>query len=315
MSQRVVVSAPSRLHFGLAALAPHGTRRGYGGVGLMIDAPRLELTFQPANQFTVRGAPIDRVRDVADRCAAVWGLARLPLAINVEHHIPLHSGLGQGTQLALSVARGLAQFLGRDDPSAIELAKLTDRGHRSAVGTYGNLHGGLIVDAGKICDEELGQLHTRVTVPDEWRILLARPSEGTGACGQAEQRAFASLPPICAATTDELMRIATECIAPACACGDFATFAASVHRYGQLAGECFAPCQGGVYGSPEIAEVADMLANAGAQGVGQSSWGPTVFGLAASPSGARTIAERCSLNSNLKVQIARPDDCGLVVNP
>ncbi len=311
MRHRVAVSSPSRLHFGLAAFAPTATRRGYGGVGVMVDVSRVCLTFESASQFTVVGDLNERVSELCRDCAASWRVEIPNVRITIEN-LPLHhSGLGLGTQLALNVARGLAAVLERPDPTAIELAKLTGRGQRSAVGTHGNLVGGLIVDGGKGVDDSVGQLQQRVALCDEWRFLLARPTEGQGVSGETEARAFAKLPPVDAKITSRLRQLASDEIVPACRAGDFERFAESVSQYGQIAGSCFAPVQGGLFASPEIAKVAKQLTAAGALGVGQSSWGPTLFGMAPTAEIAAEIASTFRLLSDATIQIAAADNFGM----
>src|SRR5260370_28354737 len=78
MTQNVAwvhVRAPGRLHFGLLAL-PHAVyathwpdvsgrltipRRTFGGVGLMIEQPGVELTVRRAAAWSARGPQADRV--------------------------------------------------------------------------------------------------------------------------------------------------------------------------------------------------------------------------------------------------------------
>ena len=64
---------------------------------------------------------------------------------------------------------------------------------------------------------------------------------------------------------------------PAARVADFHAFAESVYRYGYAAGECFAANQGGPFLTPEIGEFVAFCRSSGVTGVGQSSWGPTVY--------------------------------------
>ena len=48
-------------------------------------------------------------------------------------------------------------------------------------------------------------------------------------------------------------------------------------------GDYFAPAQGGRYASPAVAAVVARLRARGVRGVGQSSWGPTVFAVVRRP--------------------------------
>ena len=59
-----------------------------------------------------------------------------------------------------------------------------------------------------------------------------------------------------------------------------------------MVGECFSPVQGGNYANPRSTELVKALLTWGAAGVGQSSWGPTVFGLAANERQGYQLVER-----------------------
>src|SRR4051794_19486776 len=102
----VKVISPSRLHFGLWSLGNSQSRQ-FGGVGLMIDAPRFELSIEKAGQLTAEGSDADRAMEFARRWAAHHGLPEVKCRLVIVHEVPAHAGLGSGTQLALSVAAGL----------------------------------------------------------------------------------------------------------------------------------------------------------------------------------------------------------------
>ena len=66
-----------------------------------------------------------------------------PHRITVEEAPPEHSGFGTGTQLALAVGRAVSSL-----PTE-EVARVTGRGRRSAIGTHGFATGGLLADGGR----------------------------------------------------------------------------------------------------------------------------------------------------------------------
>ena len=59
-----------------------------------------------------------------------------------------------------------------------------------------------------------------------------------------------------------------------------------------ITGGWFAPAQGGVFAPGETGELVERLREWGAVGVGQSSWGPAVYGIAGDASASRSLAER-----------------------
>jgi beta-RFAP synthase len=186
--------------------------------------------------------------------------------------------LGVGTALAMSVAGGLAAWLDMPPLPAEQLAASVGRGRRSAVGAHGFVHGGLIVEAGKAPGEEVSPLLVRVELPADWRFVLVTPP-GEGRSGGDEDEAFRRLPALPEAVVtrlrDELMRR----LLPAAQRADFDAFSDSLYRFNRAAGECYTPYQTGPYASPRLAALVDEMRGAGVRGVGQSSWGPTLFAL------------------------------------
>ena len=116
--QAVFVEAPARLHFGVLDLRGALGRR-FGGIGAAAPAPTLLVSACPADTLEVGGEDADRAADFARRFLAHHGLPAAPgCACTVR--FPPHAGLGSGTQLALAVARALAELYGvaTDAPGA-----------------------------------------------------------------------------------------------------------------------------------------------------------------------------------------------------
>src|SRR5207245_602465 len=80
-------------------------------------------------------------------------------------------------------------------------------------------------------------------------------------------------------------------------------FGEALYDFNRRVGEMFRPWQGDLYAHPRVGElVAAIRGTALARGVGQSSWGPTVFAVAA-PGAA---AELCAWLA--REQGCRPDE-------
>jgi predicted sugar kinase len=94
-------------------------------------------------------------------------------------------------------------------------------------------------------------------------------------------------------------------VAPAVLTGDIRTFGAAISEIQEAVGEYFAPYQGGRFASPTGCEVAELARTRGACGVGQSSWGPTVFALVLGEGAARALAD--SLRGAFGDRVARVD--------
>ena len=111
---RIRIITPSRLHFGLFGWGPD-TPRQFGGVGLMVDDPGLEIIVEPSERWEATGPLADRAlslaHDVAERLAPE-GHETGPMRIRIVRAPDAHVGLGVGTQLSLAVARALTALVG-----------------------------------------------------------------------------------------------------------------------------------------------------------------------------------------------------------
>lgn len=285
----VVVTAPSRLHFGMFSFGVP-TQRQFGGAGVMLDHDRTVLRISSADAFECRGADESRLRQALDAVRRTeWGRELPPCRLELISGPPAHVGLGSGTQIALAAVAGLRAALRLPPLEAAELARVSGRAKRSAVGLYGFLHGGLIIEAGRLPHDAVAPPAAIVALPAEWRFVLLRPSGKSGISGDVERAAFADLPPVPRALTDELCRIALLELLPTARTADFAGFADALYRFGHAAGQCFKSRQAGVYATDELAAIVARVRAAGVAGVGQSSWGPTLFTLHPSPDAAEAF--------------------------
>jgi beta-RFAP synthase len=276
VTRTVLVTAPSRLHFGLWAFASVEGRQ-FGGVGAMIERPGLTLTITADATLSATGRLSMRAVHFAHQWAEFHQRPAPAARIRLIESPPEHAGLGTGTVLGLAVAAGLSAFAGLPSQSPSELALSVGRGVRSAVGTYGFVHGGLVVDQGKLPGTSVAPLDCRIDLPIEWRFVLVRPTVLKGLAGEEEAAAMAALPPVPPEVTQELIALTRDKLVPAAATADFESFAGALYRYGNRAGQCFAARQGGPYNGPALTALVGRIRALGYEGVGQSSWGPTLF--------------------------------------
>jgi len=307
LSRAIEVVAASRLHFGLLAFGG-ASKRQFGGVGAMVEQPQLRLRVAAAAEFRAAGPAVERMLQAARLWAGLRRLPELPRCEIAAVCVPRpHTGLGTGTQLALSVAAGLDAFCELPPLPAEQLGPALGRGRRSAVGLYGFLHGGLIAELGKLSHERISPLHQRLELPSGWRFVLICPRGNTGLSGRSEAEVFGRLPPVPAAVSYELLREMTDRLLPAAAAGDFADFAESVYRFGHRAGECYAAVQGGPFHGPRAQALVERLRGWGVAGVGQSSWGPTIYALCRDEQEASWLRERVQSDG-------LPNDCDFTVS-
>lgn len=273
------VVAPSRLHFGLLRVPAEGESRLpdglpvrlFGGCGLMIDAPGVAVTVEPATDWRGEGPQHSRAVEFARMATDV------PHRVVVDRCPPEHVGLGTGTALGLAVAKAI-----RPELTARELARLVGRGRRSGVGLHGFEHGGFVVDHGKIDEGSLPGLACRLEFPPDWRVAVIIPDQPTNWYGLNERTAFARRrdPEKQSPTAARMEELLHGEIVPAIETVAFDRFGEALHEYNRLAGVAFEAEQGGLYVSPVVAKIVDAVRDLGFPGVGQSSWGPAVFAVA-----------------------------------
>jgi beta-RFAP synthase len=288
----VFVEAGARLHFGVLDLRGALGRR-FGGLGAAIPSPSLLLeAARVRDGVSAEGPDSARAAEFARRFLSVHGIgggARLV----VHQRIPAHSGLGSGTQLGLSVARALAELYGLPAEPA-ELARAVSRGQRSAIGTWAFALGGFIVEGGRRPDEAgIAPLIGRFEIPERWRCVVAVPPGSPGLSGEAEAAAFEQLPPPPEGEVERVSHLVLMQLLPALVEGDLGSFGEALSAVQRITGAWFAPQQGGVFAPGDGERLIRQMAAWGAAGVGQSSWGPAVYGLVEGADAGLALAERC----------------------
>jgi beta-RFAP synthase len=319
----VAVRTGSRLHLGLLSVAhdvasaperdglPAHIDRRFGGVGLMVQGPGVHLCAAPATTWSAAGPLADRAlrfaRQTAQAVTDECGVTPQPLHFQVHAAAPEHVGLGTGTQLGLAVAGAAVATWGLQS-DLVSLARWSARGRRSAVGVHGFARGGLIVDAGKRTTSTLAPLATRVEWPEQWRVVLALPvglpAPVKGLHGKAEAEVFAQLAGAeAAAPTEALCRIVLLGLLPAAAESDLQSFGEALFDFNRRAGEAFATVQGGTYAGSAVAGLVTFFRAHGIRGVGQSSWGPTVFAVVGDADEAHAVARRVRERGPIPVEV------------
>jgi beta-ribofuranosylaminobenzene 5'-phosphate synthase len=284
----VRVEAPARLHLGMLAVAGDGARR-FGGLGVSVSRPAVVLEAQPAAELSAEGADAERALTFARRCRDALGFAG-GAHLRVVEAIPAHVGLGSGTKLALAVAQALAALEERD-VDAPTLAEAAGRAARSAVGMWTFALGGLVVEGGhRPGIDRPAPLLAQHPVPEEWRAVLVVPAAAPGLSGVAEEEAFRRLVPA-PERSAVIAQLVLTSLLPALVERELEEFGAALTRVQQLVGDSFAAVQGGRF-HPRADALVQALLRFGAAGAGQSSWGPSVYGMVGSEAAGRGLARR-----------------------
>jgi beta-RFAP synthase len=289
--ETVTVEAPARLHFGLLDLRGALGRR-FGGIGAPAPEVAVRVSISLAESVRAEGLDAERAAMFARRFLAHSGLSG-GAHLRVERAIPSHSGLGSGTQLALSVARGLAA-LHNVTATAPELARGVGRAQRSAVGTWTFDGGGFVVEGGRRPDQDgdAGPLLARVPFPGTWRCVVALPDARPGISGPAEAEAFASLQLPDERDVERVSHLVLMGMLPALLDGDLATFGNALTTVQEINGRWFSHAQGGTFAPGASSVLVQRLREWGAAGVGQSSWGPAVYAIVDGDDAAQALARR-----------------------
>ena len=281
---RVRVEVGARLHFGFQNLSLTHERL-YGGVGVALESPGVTIEAEPADRVVCERPPFF---EYAKRSCDVLGVDGVKLEI--AETLPRHIGLGSGTQAALATFAAVGHAHG-ESPSVREHAPALNRGGRSGVGVGTFESGGLVVDAGHPTERfttappDAGEwsvpaVIARHELPSSWRFLLVMPDGDAGRSGESEDESMrAVVENADPAVADSIATLLVRRLLPAVSEERLEPFGDAVGAFGRLNGAWYADEQGGVY-RPPAGRIIDALADSSAvRGVGQSSWGPTVYGV------------------------------------
>jgi beta-RFAP synthase len=300
----IEVKTFARLHLGL--LDNNGEQgRLYGSIGLAVSHPHLLLKANAADSLIVEGLEKERITTFAQRFIKHYDL-KTGAHLNLLAGIPPHVGLGSGTQLALAIGTALGRLAGLR-LSIQEIALAVGRGVHSGIGISTFRHGGFVLDGGhkvisKLSDSsgdrqtrEVEKNHIppvlfRHSMPKDWIFVTVIPATKHGFNGEQENKAFQQLPQAPASLVEKISRVLLIRMLPALVEKDIANFGQALTDIQCMVGDCFAAVQGGRFADPVSEKVVDFFLEKGAAGIGQSSWGPTVYGLVRGKARARRLA-------------------------
>ena len=288
---RVTVVAPSRIHISLIDLC--GTLgRVDAGIGITLERPCgvLEACLSGAIEVTGGdGESRKRVRDAARRYFSHTG-ENCGASLHLHDTIPGHTGLGSGTQLALSTLAALSALHHRSMPVR-EMASVAGRGGTSGIGAAAFEFGGFLMDGGHSFGEGKDKsdfrpssaasgvipasITNRQPFPDDWDIVLAIPCSGDRVHGEKERDIFREFCPV---PLDEVREVCHEIVMrllPGLVEHNLLLFGEAVNRIQELG---FKRHEISLQ-SPLITSLIHALRDAGAPCVGMSSFGPAVYAI------------------------------------
>jgi len=278
------VETGARLHFGFQNLSL-AHERLYGGVGVALASPQNVIEAEQDSTVSCADEAVEPYVRAAVDALDVGGAD-----VTVHERCRRHVGLGSGTQLSLACLGAIGECYGLV-PRVRERAPALGRGGRSGVGVATFEQGGFVVDAGHPTERFTSEPPPEGawTVPspiaaadvaEDWRFVLVTPDAAAGRSGETEDQSMRSVveradPGI----GDQIATVLTRRLLPAVVEGDIEEFGSAVARLGRLNGAWYADEQGGVYRPPAGQLIETLGASSAVTGAGQSSWGPTVYGI------------------------------------
>ena len=291
----MIIKTPSRLHLTLIDL--NGSLgRIDGGVGLTLEKPALVLKMKRNNgEISVKfqnreKIPFNVISDYEDKIKTSAGRMMDYLELDggyrftVRETYPSHSGLGSGTQISLATAKLISESENHRI-TVPQIADIVGRGGTSGIGVASFNKGGFIVDGGHHQGEKPHFLPSsaspaspppilaRYDFPVDWKVILVVPHVEKNVSGKKEVNIFQEYCPIPVEEVQRLSHLLLMKMMPAVLEEDLEGFGESVNSIQDIG---FKRIENQLQ-KPIIGEIMQLLRDAGAPGVGMSSFGPTIY--------------------------------------
>jgi len=137
---------------------------------------------------------------------------------------------------------------------------------------------------------QVAPLIARVPFPAGWRCVVALPRGEPALSGHEEDAAFETLPAPPQHEVERQSYVVLMSLLPALRNGDLPAFGAALTEIQATTGRWFAPVQGGTFAPGASDALVRRMSEWGAAGVGQSSWGPAVYGIVDGDAAAAALA-------------------------
>lgn len=276
--RKVIVRAPARLHFGFLDLRGD-VGRIYGSVGVAIESPNVVLEASLDKKLNVTGEGKTTVAGYARSFLKKFDVGQ-GARLQIKSSIPRHAGLGSTTQLALATGLALSKLY-NVRTSVEDLSLLMERGVVSAIGIYAFKTGGFIVEGGHKVGETkaVPPLLFHHDFPKNWLFVVGVPSIFRGPGEREETKHFVKPPLMSKEDVCEISRVVLMRLLPALLEKDVDSFGRAITELDSKVGDYWKPVQGGRFCDPVVERGVELLLDSGAYGAGQSSWGPTFYGL------------------------------------
>lgn len=302
------IESISRLHFTLVDMnGEHG--RIDGSLGIAIQDPQFIMQFRPSDQNVIHAdrattIEIQKNIDVFNKNFRFVG----GVYCKVISTIPPHSGLGSGTQTALTIGHAFSRLYNLN-LSDWDIVKIMQRGGTSGLGSYMFTKGGFVLDGGHDIRDKQSFLPSgsvsnvyktpilyHTDFPDEWEVALCIDEKSYGLSGIEEKEFMKEHCPIDTLEVDKVCRVVLTMILPALEERRFDKFSEGISilqdvgwkRYHWMRNQ-----------NKKMFVIKTIMKQIGLQGVGLSSTGNTIFGFFESQKQSKKCIEE-SFESEIK---------------
>ncbi len=288
--QQLTITAYPRLHLSLLDLSPNGFRRN-GGIGFAFSTPSITVSVKSSQNFEIidrrdfglSDGASERLFTTLEKVASKFSL-KIRCVVSISGQAEANHGFGTGTCVRLAAIEGLL-ILNGISCSEEELVTLSGRGGTSGVGIRTYFDGGLVVDIGRINNDDqlapsssvefqkpIAKLLTRMDMPN-WKFGMCLPDDLRGLSDFAEKEFFESNTPIAEEEVWQSIYSALFGVTGSVMDHDILMFQKALRQL-QKCG--FKRKERGFYRG-DLLRIEQALYEAGAKAVGMSSLGPLLF--------------------------------------
>jgi beta-ribofuranosylaminobenzene 5'-phosphate synthase len=292
-SNSAIIEINPRLHLTLIGMDKEGYRIN-GGVGFAVQEPPLRLHFSKSKEFILsdtRYSPflrqeILRIKKIINQEKKKVG-ARHNIRIEIKGEMPTHFGFGSSSATRLACLEAL-YLLNNKKSERERLVFSSGRGGTSGIGINAYFEGGLIVDLGRrgqeffSCPSQLSEkresmplMMQRIEMP-EWEIGICIPNNIPHKTEKEEADFFKKTCPVSSSEVYKTLYHVIYGLYSAVRENDKKTFCLALRSIQQCAWKLAERKQ---YGK-NLLRIEQKLYKCGAETVGMSSLGPSLFFLA-----------------------------------
>lgn len=271
-----ILNSPARIHFGFLNL-DESSERIFGSLGLTISKYSYKIKIENSIHMKIEcrdkslKTKIKKIVEIISKKKKLQNFKITVLSI-----IPVHKGLGSGTQLCLAVGFLICK-LNKIKLNVNEISIILKRGLRSGIGIESFKRGGFNIDVGKLKGSAYPPLNImNIKWPKNWKILLLEDSNRSGLYGKKELNEFKKIKRINKTQPNLNFKSVLMNIIPGLIEKNFGQFSKGIRQIQDDMSEKFYS-HPNKFASKQIEKIFSNLRKKKIISFGQSSWGPTGF--------------------------------------